>query len=578
MADIKQAIEYAKQNPDSVFASELRKRIESGKMNTELQSAGLNQFIPVKEPNMLSNIVNDPLKTLVVKPAMRLGQALGTAIAPAFGISKEAVTKASQQDVTVPSFTGNINIEGQKGGVEGAKQIVGDAFKTTSYLTSGGKLANVLSSGIKGQITKAGVQGATTGATGGALYGFGESVGKGNDMTTVLEDTLISTGIGALSGATLGAGLASTVALGKGIKNVTGRATERIKETASRFAQPEVSEAVKVSLNPQEALKGTGQDIVVSVGGQMKKLSELTPNENTRLKVSTEKSYNTFTKQAEKFAKDRSVAGGSPVEIVGNRTDKALQFADKKRQVVGQKMGTIEQKYAQEVVPIKDSTYKSFVDIVELANDPKYGVKGNGEELVSKLVTDFDKLIENGLTVQERNSFIRSWQKYLRDARDAFGNFKENATVNSQIEKAVNTIKNETVDAVASKDKIYRNLRQKYSEYVKLQEIGDMLMGKEGALGQRIKGSATVKRAIQSNSDAGARQFLTKLKEVTGYDAIKEGDLALTAMESVGDYQGLSLLDVIREGKSGAVNRILGKVEEKIVGTPQERVKKFIKK
>lgn len=578
MADIKQAIEYAKQNPNSTFATELRKRIEGGQMNKELSSAGLNSYIPTKEPSMLSNIVNDPLKTLIIKPAMRLGQAVGTAIAPALGISKEAITKASQQDVNVPSFTGDINIEGQKGGVEGTKQIVGDAFKSASYLTTGGKLSNVLSAGIKGQIAKAGVQGAIAGGQGGALYGFGESIGKGNDAITVLEDTLISTGVGALSGATLGAGLAGTVALGNVTKKAIGKATDKVKNVTSKFSQPEVSEAVKVSLNPQEALKGTGQDITVTVGGQMKKLSELTPNENMKLKVSTEKSYNTFTKQAEKFAKDRSIAGGSPVEIVGNRTDNALQFADKKRQVVGQKMGQIEQKFANEVVPIKDNTYKTFVNIVELANDPKYGVKGNGEELVGKLVEDFDKLVDNGLTVQERNTFIRSWQKYLRDARDAFGNFKENATVNSQIEKAVNAIKNETVDAVASKDKVYRNLRQKYAEYIKLQEIGDMLMGKEGALGQRIKGSATVKRAIQSNSDAGARQFLTKLKEVTGYDAIKEGDLALTAMEGAGDYQGLSLLDVVREGKSGAINKILGAVEEKIVGTPQERIKKFIKK
>ena len=531
-----------------------------------------------KKPSIFREIINDPLKTLVLKPATRLSQAIGVAVAPTLGISRESAIKASQEDINIPSFTGDIKIEGQKGGTQGGKQIIGDAFKTASYLVTGGKLSNVLSSGIKGQIAKAAVGGATTGAVGGSLYGFGESLNKGNNMTTVLEDTAISTGVGALSGAFLGAGLAGSVALAKGAKGAVNKITEKVKQTASKFSQPNVSEAVKVSLNPQEALKGSNQDLFVSVGGKMKKLSELTPNENMKLKTSTQKSFDTFTKQAEKFAKDRSVAGGSPVEIVGNRTDKALQFADIKRQIVGQKMGQIEQKFQNEVVPIKDKTYKTFVNIVELANNPKYGVKGNGEELVGKLISDFDNLVENGLTVKERNDFIRSWQKYLRDARDAFGNFKENATINSQIENAVNSIKNETVDAVASKDKIYRNLRQKYAEYIKLQEIGDSLMGKEGALGQRIKGSATVKRAIQSNSDAGARQFLTKLKEVTGYDAIKEGDLALTAMESAGDYQGLSLLDVVREGKTGALNRILGAVEEKIAGTPQERIRKFIKK
>lgn len=44
MADIKQAIEAAKQDPNSAFATELRKRIESGKMNKELESAGMPTF------------------------------------------------------------------------------------------------------------------------------------------------------------------------------------------------------------------------------------------------------------------------------------------------------------------------------------------------------------------------------------------------------------------------------------------------------------------------------------------------------------------------------------------------------
>lgn len=45
MATIKEGIEYAKVNPDSAFATELRKRIESGQMNSELKQAGLSQYI-----------------------------------------------------------------------------------------------------------------------------------------------------------------------------------------------------------------------------------------------------------------------------------------------------------------------------------------------------------------------------------------------------------------------------------------------------------------------------------------------------------------------------------------------------
>lgn len=48
MATIKEAIEYAKRSPESAFATELRKRIESGQMNKELKAAGLP--VPTTKP------------------------------------------------------------------------------------------------------------------------------------------------------------------------------------------------------------------------------------------------------------------------------------------------------------------------------------------------------------------------------------------------------------------------------------------------------------------------------------------------------------------------------------------------
>ena len=83
---------------------------------------------------------------------------------------------------------------------------------------------------------------------------------------------------------------------------------------------------------------------------------------------------------------------------------------------------------------------------------------------------------------------------------------------------------------------------------------------------------------MKSNSDAGARQFLVKLKELTGYDALKDGDLALTAMENVGDFQGLSLLEVLKQGKSGIIGKALEKAQDVIVGDDATRVTNYIKK
>lgn len=362
------------------------------------------------------------------------------------------------------------------------------------------------------------------------------------------------------------------------IKDKVLNTIDTIENTGRKFMAPEVSEATKVSLNPTKALAGTGQDIQVSVGGKLKNLSEITPTENTKLQVSTAKSLENFTKQAELFSKDRSVKGGSPVEIVGNRVDSALDFANKQRQIIGKKMGEIETKYVQKPLPIGKKTLNTFTETLKSIDNPKYGVDTAEAPIVKKLVSDFDNLEKGGATIGERLDFVRSWDKYLNDAKDSFGKFKENATVNTRIQNAIRVLKDETVDSISTQDKVYRGLRSQYRTFKQLDEIGDNLLGKDGALGQRIKGAATVKRAIQSNSDAGARQFLAKLKELTGYDAIKEGDIALTAMENVGDYQGLSLLNVLKEGKGGIAKRAVEFARDKIVGNNATRIVNYIKK
>lgn len=418
----------------------------------------------------------------------------------------------------------------------------------------------------------------------GAATGYAFDVGKDMVGGKSTAETL-TPGLGTLAGAgspilakgiSLGAGAANNFAK-ESTKKAKDVVVNTIDDFGSMVSAPSVSDATRVSLNPKEALKGTGQDMSVSVGGKLKKLSELTPDENTKLQFSTQKTINKFTEQAKQFKNNRNPAN-DPTEIVGKRVDAALDFADKKRRVVGKKMGEIEIQYGAESLPISDSTLNKFADTLKSIDNPKFGVDTADAPIVQKLVKDFDLLESSGASISDRLDFVRSWDKYLNDSKDGFGNFKNNATVNSRIQGAVKTLKDETVDAIAAKDRIYRKLRTDYSTYKQLDEIGDMLLGKDGAMGVRIKGGATVKRALKSNSDAGARQFLTKLKEITGYDAIKDGDLALTAMENVGDFQGLSLLEVLKDGKTGMISKSLEFVQNKVVGDEAARVNKFIKK
>ena len=355
---------------------------------------------------------------------------------------------------------------------------------------------------------------------------------------------------------------------------VKSRVINTIDDFGSSIKRPDVTDATAISLNPKKA--GAIPETQVSVGGKLKKLSDVTPEEYAKMQGSTEKNLSKFSQEAEKYKNNRNPLN-DPTEIVGQRVDKALGFADKKRQAVGAKMGEIETKYTNQPLEIGEKPYTKFTETIKSFENPKYGIDGADAKVVQKLVNDFDKLQKGGATIGERLDFVRSWDKYLNDSKDAFGKFKENATANTRIQNAVMALKEETVGAISTQDKIYRGLRSQYSTYKKLDEIGDMLLGKDGMLGDRIKGGATVKRAIMSNSDAGARQFLIKLKELTGYDAIKDADLALTAMKNVGDYQGLSLLQVLNEGKSGFVRKVLEKTQDAVVGNNATRINNFVK-
>ncbi len=87
MDNIKKAIEYAKTNPDTAFATELRKRIESGAMDAELTSAGIQ---PPKKQGAIANIIQDVKET-------------GAEIKETFNKGKEAVVAPLEATMDRPT-------------------------------------------------------------------------------------------------------------------------------------------------------------------------------------------------------------------------------------------------------------------------------------------------------------------------------------------------------------------------------------------------------------------------------------------------------------------------------------------
>lgn len=165
-----------------------------------------------QQDGFISSVVKDPIKQLIVRPGVRIGQALVGLGAEAFG-SEQTKQRADQfaqadQKVHIP-ILGDYTIEGQKMGMSGVKQIGGDALKSASYLYTPGAASSAFKGATTaGQVIKtAAIQGAKSGAMIGGMYNAGDSLQQNQS----LGDTLSNTLKGALGGAVVGGATSAAV-------------------------------------------------------------------------------------------------------------------------------------------------------------------------------------------------------------------------------------------------------------------------------------------------------------------------------------------------------------------------------
>lgn len=416
-----------------------------------------------------------------------------------------------------------------------------------------------------------------------------------------IDNVLIPTNEDQKTGNTIGTGLAFVAPFGPSIVSKTGKGVKAIGKAtgsgidASKNAikntvdealfNPTAEQATLTNLNP---FIDKVADVSIPVRQPnglvnyvVKKSADATPQEIEAYKSEAQDLYTKFTEQGKKFLKDRSVEGGSPVEQVGVTIDKATKQVDTIRRAVGKNMNTIED--AATNIKIKTSelpTVSDFLNVVQQAKNGKiasYGADEGVTKEVSKLAKDIMTLESRGSNVGETLSLTRKWAQYLENQKDKFGDFKDNKFANSAIEKTINALKNSARDTLAENDDTYRKLVAEYRKTSQFRDEAKRLLGQEGLYGDSIKGSATAKRAIQSNSDGGARQFLKTLRDLTGYDAMKEADIALKAMKDVGDYQGLSLLGVLSDVQGGVMGTAKN-IAKKLTPSEAKRTSKYIKK
>ena len=149
------------------------------------------------------DVVLDPVETLLAKPAARATEALGRT-----GLFGQNIKRGYEelQKEGAPLNVLGMEIEQQKGGTAGAKQIAGEALKTGSYLYGGGAASGAVKSTLGGAMGQGMRQIGKLGAITGGMYGAGEELTQSDStLGSVLGAGAIGAGVGAVTGGILGA-------------------------------------------------------------------------------------------------------------------------------------------------------------------------------------------------------------------------------------------------------------------------------------------------------------------------------------------------------------------------------------
>lgn len=190
----------------------------------------------------LKTLVKDPIKTLLVKPAIRTSQAV-----TAFGVRPfldeehqqrldEELTKDKVYDVPI---LGKYKIEAVKPGTKGAGQIAGEALKAGSYLYGGQGAANVGKSVFGKAMGTAVSRGIGAGAATGAMYGAGEGLEEGDDLAGVAGKTATGAVIGGVAGGAVPFAIEGATKFARGLARTPSSVAESASKTIEKMNRPE---------------------------------------------------------------------------------------------------------------------------------------------------------------------------------------------------------------------------------------------------------------------------------------------------------------------------------------------------
>ncbi len=246
MADIKQAMQYAYDNPDSDFAKNFEKLASSGSLDSEAKNYGID-LSSFKSPTVGERIAG--VAGEIVKPFERIGSGVLNLLP---GEDKSSRTGLFGNEVPTLGYRDGEKLQG----ADLAKDVAGTALEAGSYAIPVGAGARGLTAIGKGVVA---------GAKTGALMGAGQALQEGKTTGEVITESLKYGAGGALFGGAIPLAVTGVPAVAKGAKALANGKTANIKTSLGSYAEDAVKKETSSLLGSTRSIS-KANDLAASKG------------------------------------------------------------------------------------------------------------------------------------------------------------------------------------------------------------------------------------------------------------------------------------------------------------------------
>lgn len=488
MANIREAIEFAKQNPDTPFASELRRRIESGQMNNELKNAGIMLPTAKKEGGIIATIKDIPsdIKEAFTGATQSVTRGLETA--------DKTVQQVASGEIS--PVAGTLKTIG--GGFRAGADVVGQAVVGTGKLFTSPKteesIARGLETGVQSIIQTQPVQTliqkyesltpeqkAIVDGTLGVTEGLTTLFGAGPAASTARRGISTSLDVAA-DVATRGANLAGDVVTRAGqlvepTVDLARRGTQAVTDVARSTGVQRIPQRVATNIEARRATEQAIKELPTETAKKAVRdgidIGDVREIENIKTNVDK-----TLARQLLDTAKqvDSGNRAIDPIEIVGKPIVEKIKQVDIQANKIGQKLGEVAKNLGVVTKPeLVDAVFNRLKSVPGLQGlKLKNGSLDFSDSTIRSAFTQADrKAIQQAFIEATRwgsGTRAHKFRQELFEVLDGKKRALENIT--STQERALNAVRQGLADVLESKNPSYKKLSQEYASIV--QPLGEI--------------------------------------------------------------------------------------------------------